>query len=128
MSGIQAFANCVCLFVNVYGEGYKNAFLNNGNEITWFAQPRQTVESPVIERLIRSEGGDFEDTDENGNLATVTVAPLPVMLFCRCLGEAYVYCGELEYRGHDATRYQSALCGSWPIAMHWLHLPILRRS
>ena len=52
--------------MNVYGEGYKNAFLNNGNEITWFAQPRQTVESPVIERLIRSEGGDFEDTDENG--------------------------------------------------------------
>ena len=41
MSGIQEWRNCVMLFVNVYGEGYKNSFVGGGTEITWFAQPRQ---------------------------------------------------------------------------------------
>jgi hypothetical protein len=34
----QEWENSVALFINVYGEGYKNAFLNGGEEITWFAQ------------------------------------------------------------------------------------------
>jgi hypothetical protein len=29
------------LFVNVYGDGYKNSFVGGGVEVTWFAQPRQ---------------------------------------------------------------------------------------
>ena len=47
MSGIQEWRNCVMLFVNVYGEGYKNSFVGGGTEITWFAQPRQWEGTPV---------------------------------------------------------------------------------
>ena len=34
MSGIQKWKNCIQLFVNVYGNGYKNVFLNGGKQIT----------------------------------------------------------------------------------------------
>ena len=34
MSGIQKWKNCIQLFVNVYGDGYKNVFLNGGRQIT----------------------------------------------------------------------------------------------
>ena len=34
MSGIQKWKNCIQLFVNVYGNGYKNVFLNGGRQIT----------------------------------------------------------------------------------------------
>jgi hypothetical protein len=34
MSGIQKWRNCIQLFVNVYGNGYKNVFLNGGKQIT----------------------------------------------------------------------------------------------
>lgn len=37
------------LFVNVYGDGYKNVFLKNGKQITWFAQSRQWEGTPVRE-------------------------------------------------------------------------------
>ena len=42
MSGIQEWQNCIFVFVNVYGDDYKNVFLNDGERITWFAQPRQS--------------------------------------------------------------------------------------
>ena len=32
--GLQ-WANAIALFVNVYGNGYKNVFLRNGLNITW---------------------------------------------------------------------------------------------
>lgn len=95
MSGIQEWQNCVMLFVNVYGEGYKNVLLNGGREITWFAQPRQWEGTPVIQRLINCAGGYLDD---------VLVDPTPVLLFCRQLGRGFVYCGRLEYLGHDPDR------------------------
>ena len=33
MSGIQEWQNAVCLFINVYGDGYKNVFLDQGKEV-----------------------------------------------------------------------------------------------
>ena len=101
MSGIQEWRNCVMLFVNVYGEGYKNSFVGGGTEITWFAQPRQWEGTPVVQRLINCDGGVVED-DETGE--TSTFEETPVLLFCRDEGQGYVYCGELSYLGHDPDR------------------------
>lgn len=79
MSGIQEWQNAVCLFINVYGDGYKNAFLDKGKEVTWFAQPRQWEGTPVVQRMINSAGGIV--TDDDG--VTEEVAPTPVLLFAR---------------------------------------------
>ena len=84
----------------VYGEGYKNAFLREGKEITWFAQPRQWEGTPVVQRLINCTGGEV--IDDGG--ATIELEPTPVLLFCRNEGQGYVYCGELGYEGHDPAR------------------------
>ena len=100
MSGIQEWRNAVMLFVNVYGEGYKNAFLRDGEEVTWFAQPRQWEGTPVIQRLINCAGGEVVDDDG----VAEEVEPTPVLLLCRCEGQGYVYCGELEYQGHEPDR------------------------
>ena len=96
MSGIQEWRNAICLFVNVYGDGYKNVFLDGGRAITWFAQSRQWEGTPVVQRLINSEGGK--------NLEGKVVRRTPVLLFCRNLGCGYVYCGKLGYGGHDPDR------------------------
>ena len=101
MSGIQEWRNCVMLFINVYGDGYKNSFVNGGAEVTWFAQPRQWEGTPVVKRLIDADGGDVVD-GETGLVATLPETP--VLLFCRDEGEGYVFCGELGYLGHDPTR------------------------
>ncbi|EEH59586.1 uncharacterized protein MICPUCDRAFT_55818 [Micromonas pusilla CCMP1545] len=58
-SGIQEFKNVVCLFVNVgdkNGNAYDNVFTHAGGRITWFAQPRQTEATPVIERILNAAG------------------------------------------------------------------------
>lgn len=52
MSGIQEWQNCVALFVNIRGCNYENCFLSGGARITWFAQDRQSEETPVVQRLI----------------------------------------------------------------------------
>ena len=96
MSGIQEWRNAVLLFVNVYGDGYKNVFLDGGRAITWFAQSRQWEGTPVVQRLINCEGGK--------NLDGKVVRRTPVLLFCRNLGCGYVYCGRLGYGGHDPDR------------------------
>jgi hypothetical protein len=96
MSGIQEWKNSICLFVNVYGEGYKNVFLENGRFITWFAQNRQWEGTPVVQRMINCAGGK---TSEG-----TTVKATPVLLFCRNKGQGYVYCGKLGYSGHDPDR------------------------
>lgn len=51
---------------------------------TWFAQPKQHVETPVIQRLL-------------DNTQTV-------LLFCRLVGEPYVYCGKLRCLSFDPSR------------------------
>jgi hypothetical protein len=96
MSGIQEWKNSICLFVNVYGDGYKNVFLENGRFITWFAQNRQWEGTPVIQRLINCHGGQ--------NLEGNEVKSTPILLFCRNKGKGYVYCGQLGYSGHDPDR------------------------
>jgi hypothetical protein len=96
MSGIQEWKNAVCLFVNVYGDGYKNVFLEGGRFITWFAQNRQWEGTPVVQRLINCAGGK--------NAEGSTVKATPVLLFCRNKGQGYVYCGRLGYSGHDPDR------------------------
>ena len=82
MSGIQQWANAVFLFVNVGGSDYKNVFLDGGERMTWFAQRTQSVESPVIQRLL----------DEN---------PPSICLFCRFPDRSYVYCGELKLEKYN---------------------------
>lgn len=79
MSGIQEWQNAVCLFINVYGDGYKNVFLDEGREVTWFAQPRQWEGTPVIQRMINSAGGVV--TDDDG--VAEEVEATPVLLFAR---------------------------------------------
>lgn len=96
MSGIQEFKDGVCLFINVFGEGYKNVFLDSGCRVTWFAQSQQWEGSPVIQRMINSSGGVNADGTE--------VSATPVLLFARSEGQGYVYCGQLAYEGHDPER------------------------
>mmetsp|Transcript_18026 Transcript_18026/g.22175 ORF Transcript_18026/g.22175 Transcript_18026/m.22175 type:complete len:265 (-) Transcript_18026:1386-2180(-) len=52
MSGIQEWKNCIFLFVNVYGDDYKNVFLDGGRRITWFAQSRQNEGSKMTVLLV----------------------------------------------------------------------------
>ena len=83
-SGIQEWANAVALFVNVRGKAgglYPNVFLDGGRKMTWFGQPTQSEETPVIQRLLACTSAD---------------AATPVVLFCREEGCAYVYAGQLR--------------------------------
>ncbi|KAA8496073.1 hypothetical protein FVE85_2228 [Porphyridium purpureum] len=57
MSGIVPFRNAVCLFVNLPDASnvdsvYENRFEPEGSVLHWFAQPTQTVESPMITRIL----------------------------------------------------------------------------
>jgi len=107
MSGIQEWKNCIFLFVNVYGEDYKNVFLSKGRQITWFAQNRQREDTPVIQKMVHMEGGVVEEEIEDGNevqMQVETYTPTPVCLFCREKGKGYVYCGNLTYVAHDPSR------------------------
>jgi len=89
-SGIAEWKNATVLFVNIYGDSYKNVFLHKGEQITWFAQARQTEETPMIAKLIPTEGGS-EGSE------------IPVLLFCRPEKKDYIYCGALKYLGHDPS-------------------------
>ena len=63
-SGIQEWANCVCLFVNVgdkHGNSYDNVFTHAGGRISWFAQPRQHEETPVIAKIIGTGDAELDD-------------------------------------------------------------------
>lgn len=100
MSGIQEWKNAVALFVNIYGESYKNVFLEKGQQITWFAQSQQWEGTPVVQRLIHSAGAIIEEEDG----AAREIEPTPVALFCREEGKGYVYCGRLGYHAHDPDR------------------------
>jgi len=84
-SGIQQFRNCVALFVNVQPAvdevvKYNNSFRLNDKtrnlQMLWFSQDRQTLKTPVIERLL--------DDDEK------------VYLFLRLQGQAYLCAGRMQ--------------------------------
>ncbi|KAK3286540.1 hypothetical protein CYMTET_5907 [Cymbomonas tetramitiformis] len=124
-SGIQEWRNSVTLFVNVRdktGEmSNSNLFLAGGRQMTWYAQPSQTEETPVI-RLILDDSKIGEDAKVNSaaphteswkepaaarhnevsSEARLRETSVPVQLFCRQDGLPYVYCGKLRLVSHDA--------------------------
>jgi hypothetical protein len=96
MSGITEWANAVFLFVNVGGSDYDNLLYFSRNSaprvddleaddcdascavMTWFAQPRQDVSAPVLQRLQRSDSH-------------------PVLVFFRVVGvPEYIFGGRLQ--------------------------------
>lgn len=97
MSGIQEFNNAILLFVNIdSSNNYNNVFSDEGRYMTWFAQPTQSEDSPVIRRLI--------DTREHSSKDRVG-------LFVRPPGQPYVYLGELTYVSHNPK--------TKPVAFTW---------
>ncbi len=54
MSGIQQFANAVALFVNIDDDAAQRRYDNQYDErvLHWYAQTRQTLETPVIQRIM----------------------------------------------------------------------------
>ena len=91
----------VALFVNVRGKSgsYANIFMQGGRQMTWFAQPTQSEETPVIRRLLACR---------DLNAAT------PVLLFIREEGCAYVYAGRLTC--HEYFPRASPLKLVWQLA------------
>ena len=93
----MAFA--VGRFVNVDSTDYENVFTVSPGpgaspvvRMSWFASRTQSVQSPVIARLLTS-----------GDLTKRAAMRVNVLLFTRLLGQPYVYCGPLEYFSHDPT-------------------------
>ncbi|TYZ66058.1 hypothetical protein PybrP1_002979 [[Pythium] brassicae (nom. inval.)] len=127
MSGVQPWKNAVLLFVNVHegAAAYDNAFhhvpspasppLSTGDEPTasavyfrWFAQQRQHLESPVIQRLLQAQEGDARlrladsvpPARPAGTADAAGHAPEePVLLFLRHVDGPYIYCGRLGLLG-----------------------------
>ena len=91
----------VALFVNIRGKSgsYANIFLQGGKQMTWFAQPTQDADTPVIRRLLACR---------DLNAAT------PVVLFIREEGCAYVYAGRLTC--HEYFPRASPLKLVWQLA------------
>ena len=95
MSGIQEWKNCVALYVNVgdkHGNAYDNVFTRAGSRITWFAQPRQDEDSPVIKSIMKTSTLEEESVEdamtraENGEEAAPKYVDWPLHLFCRMGG------------------------------------------
>lgn len=103
-SGVQLWRNAIMLFINVGGGTYPNMFTPCFSTVTWFTSlpPR----SPAVTRLLAQAGA----------------APEPVLLFCRRVGGAYVFCGRLKYVRHEDD--------SHPILFQWrlLDVQVLLRS
>jgi len=105
MSGIQEWKNCVALYVNVgdkHGNTYDNVFSRAGSRISWFAQPRQDADTPVIRAIAKTATMDAESVEdarrraEEGEDAAPRYLDWPLHLFCRMEGCEYVYCGRLK--------------------------------
>jgi hypothetical protein len=77
LSGIQQFQNAIILFINIDGETYDNVVLDDSKRlIQWFAQSRQSLDSPVISRMM---SGDCD-----------------VLLLVRNVGEPYSFIGRVS--------------------------------
>ena len=66
-SGIQEWKNAVCLFVNVgdkHGNSYDNVFTHAGGQVSWFAQPKQHEETPVIARILETLEDRFDKVQD----------------------------------------------------------------
>lgn len=87
--GSLEWRNAVVLWVNVGGADYKNVFSASGDEskgltTTWYASPRYTEDTPVVQRLLSGRE--------------------PVLLCCRLPGESYIFCGRCGYISHVPRR------------------------
>lgn len=80
MSGIQQFANCVALFVNIDAGRYDNK--HDERRLRWYAQSRQSASTPVIVRIVSG--------DE------------PVLLLVK-LQDEYTFCGRVRVVERFAT-------------------------
>ncbi|KNC87230.1 hypothetical protein SARC_00665 [Sphaeroforma arctica JP610] len=93
MSGIQEWRNAIVLFINL-DSSYQNTFQENYAKLIWYAQSRQTVESPVICRLLRSLApGDFTDC---GHEKCADRTKAEVHVFCRPPAQPYFYLGSVN--------------------------------
>ena len=131
MSGIQEWRNCVALYVNVgdkHGNAYDNVFTRAGSRITWFAQPRQDEDSPVIKSIMKTATLDEESVEdamiraENGDEAAPKHVDWPLHLFCRMEGCEYVYCGRLKMLDVDTKKRPMKF------TMRLVDAPLLRGS
>lgn len=98
MSGIQQFRDAVVLFVNIGGSSYRNVWLKDdrgrmGARITWFSQRTQSLDSPVIARMLKHGARRAPGSHRLGSL--------PILLFCRLEGEPYACCGRLARFSED---------------------------
>ncbi len=83
------------------GSAYGNQFSEGGRTITWFAQPRHTTNTPVLQRIIPGlTGPDGEAQDI-----------IPVVLFFRLPGRPYVFAGRCSVAAVDVD--------SSPIRVQW---------
>ena len=131
MSGIQEWKNCVALYVNVgdkHGNAYDNVFTRAGSRITWFAQPRQDEDSPVIKSIMKTSTLEEESVEdavtraENGEEAAPKYVDWPLHLFCRMEGCEYVYCGRLKMVDVDTKKRPMKF------TMRLVDAPLLRGS
>ena len=130
MSGIQEWKNCVALYVNVgdkNGNTYDNVFTRAGSQITWFAQPRQNEESPVIQSIVATRAMSEESVEDAWRRAEEDeTAPKfedwPLHLFCRMEGCAYVYCGRLKMVDYQPNKQPMKF------NMRLIDAPLLRTS
>jgi hypothetical protein len=130
LSGITQWMNAIVLWVNVGGNTYENVFYTTPDlkadpgatvahvsrheagtkslYMSWFAQRRQTEDTPVIQLLINSNrqlgtGVDAATVDsgiDTKKLANLDVPKTSVLLFCRRPDEPYIFCGNLTYLSH----------------------------
>ena len=90
--GVQEWANCIFLWVNLGNADSPNEFLDGGRQITWFGGSRMHDESPVVEKLIRY-GKDAASRDK-------------IILWCRMYQtetkkfSPYACLGRLGYQSH----------------------------
>lgn len=90
--GVQEWANCIFLWVNLGNADSPNEFLGGGRQITWFGGSRMHDESPVVEKLIRY-GKDATSRDK-------------IILWCRMYQtetkkfSPYACLGRLGYQSH----------------------------
>ena len=101
--GVQEWANCIFLWVNLGNADSPNEFLEGGRQITWFGGSRMHDESPVMEKLVRY-GKDATSRDK-------------IVLWCRMHQtetkkfSPYACLGRLGYQSH--------VPGSRPLSFVW---------
>ena len=92
----------ICLFINVDGCDYSNTFqkTENGCEVSWFAQSRMTLDSPVLVRMqkkhfivlfLREKGKHYLCLGQVDFLSCVESSPIKVQLSIKHHSELMQY-------------------------------------